>query len=272
MRAILSIIVPCHKSEDTLEETLYSVLEQEYQNWEVIIVNDGSPDNVEEIALKWLSRDSRFKYLKKTNGGLGTARNYGIQKSIGDYILPLDSDNKIEKHFTERAINLLENDKKIGVVYGDAMYFGEKEGTWKVGSFNKYKLLYSNYIDACAVIRRTVFKDLGYYDDKIPFQGNEDWEFWLRIISSKFTFFYLEKITFYYRVTSTSMIRSFNQDMFDKNKAYIKNKHSTLYIDGLTELYFENERYKSKILKASFYFRFKQLIKKLIKFVLDCVD
>lgn len=267
MKTILSIIVPCYKSEDTLEETLHSILEQESQNWEVIIVNDGSPDNVEEIALKWVSRDFRFKYFKKTNGGLGSARNYGIQKSVGDYILPLDSDNKIEKHFVKTAINLLENDKKIGVVYGDAMYFGEKEGLWKVGVFNKYKLLYSNYIDACAVIRKTVFEDLGNYDEKMPFQGNEDWEFWLRILHSGFTFFYLEKVTFHYRVTSTSMIRSFNQEMFTKNISYIKNKHSILYIHGLTELYFENETYKSEILKGSFYFRFKQLIKKLIKLI-----
>ena len=68
---VISIIIPSYNTEQTLEETCISVINQEYQNWEAIIVNDGSPDNLEEIALEWVKRDSRFKYFKKENGGLG---------------------------------------------------------------------------------------------------------------------------------------------------------------------------------------------------------
>ena len=103
---VISIIVPCYNQAQYLPETLQSVLEQDYRHWECIIINDGSPDNTEEVALEWCSKDERFKYFKKENGGLSDARNYGIKHSVGKYILPLDSDDKISKDYTLEAINV----------------------------------------------------------------------------------------------------------------------------------------------------------------------
>lgn len=73
--SLISVIVPCYNQAQYLDECLQSVLDQTYQNWECIIVNDGSPDNTEEIALRWTKKDSRFRYLKKENEGLSSARN-----------------------------------------------------------------------------------------------------------------------------------------------------------------------------------------------------
>ena len=81
MNILVSIIVPCYNQAHFLDEALQSVLSQTYTNWECIIVNDGSPDNTENIAEKWLAVDSRFKYIKKDNGGLSSARNIGIKMS-----------------------------------------------------------------------------------------------------------------------------------------------------------------------------------------------
>lgn len=233
----ISIIIPCYNSEATLEETLISVRDQVFQGWEAIIINDGSPDNIEAIALEWVEKDSRFKYFKKENGGLGSARNYGIEKAVGIYILPLDSDNKVKPAYTEKAIPILEQQPEVGVVYGNAQYFGEKEGFWKVGPFNKYKMLNHNYIDACAIIRKEVFDELGLYDTNMPYQGHEDWEFWLRVIKSKFLFYYIKEMAFDYRVTENSMIRSFSKEMVLKNENYIVKKHSDLYQKYYSELF-----------------------------------
>lgn len=79
--ALISIIVPCYKQAHYLGEALQSVLEQTYENWECIIINDGSPDNTEIVAKKWIEKDVRFRYLYKENGGLSSARNAGIKKS-----------------------------------------------------------------------------------------------------------------------------------------------------------------------------------------------
>ena len=105
MNDLVSIIIPCYNQADYLPETLESIIQQTYPDWEAIIVNDGSPDNTEEIALQYTQKDSRFKYYKKENGGLSSARNYGIHRANGKYIIPLDSDDLIAPTFIEEGIN-----------------------------------------------------------------------------------------------------------------------------------------------------------------------
>ena len=229
MNPILSIIIPCYNSEATLEETLKSVLNQEFQEWEAIIVNDGSPDNLETIAIKYIEKDTRFKYFKKENGGLGSARNYGIQKSKGHYILPLDSDNQIEKDFALSAIPIFENDIEVGVVHGDAEYYGDKKGIWEVDEFNLDRMLAHNYIDACAIYRKNIWEQVGGYDEKMPHQGHEDWEFWVSLAGLKTKFHHLKKVTFKYYFSGKSMIRSFTDEMVLINQDYIIKKHSRLF-------------------------------------------
>lgn len=260
MKVKISIVIPCYKSASTLEETLESVLNQNNNEWEALIINDGSPDHVEEIASKWISRDNRFKYFKKINGGLGSARNFGLKHAQGQYILPLDSDNKIRPNFTNRAMEILDGDHSLGVVYGNAKNFGDKTDDWIVGEFDRFRMLNHNYIDACAVIRKRLFDNFGYYDENLPYQGHEDWEFWLRILNSNYKFYYLKEISFDYRVTNSSMINSFDDQMMSENINYIQQKYYYLYIQAYRELLGENKRLKKRI-KVTIIERF---IKKLI--------
>ena len=247
-KPIVSIIVPCYNTQKTLEETLESVINQDYENWEAIIVNDGSPDNLEAIALDWIEKDSRFHYYKKENGGLGNTRNFGIKKSKGKYILPLDSDNKLRPDFTSTALPIFESNSEIGVIYGNAMYFGEKTGEWIVGEFNFYKLLNRNFIDACAIIRKSLFEEIGGYDEKLPNQGHEDWDFWLQVMKTEYKFYYLNQMTFDYRVTGNSMIRSFDKFMMKENIDYITKKNYNLYAEGYFSLFRENKQLKKNSL------------------------
>lgn len=260
---MLSIIVPCFNSEKTLADTLQSIVVQSFQNWEAIIINDGSPDNLENIALEFVKSDQRFKYFKKENGGLASARNFGIKKSKGNYILPLDSDNKIRPNFVETALRIFDQNTSLGVVYGDANYFGIEEGLWKVGPFDKYRLLKHNYIDACSLIKKEIFDNVGLYDQNLPHQGHEDWDLWLRIVASKHTFYYLEEVTFDYRVSNNSMIKGFNEKMLKENIKYIKLKHFDLYEDSFAELYNKYQNLKVKIENKS---NFWSLVKKRLEF------
>jgi len=229
MNPILSIIIPCYNSESTLDTTLVSVISQDFQDWEAIIINDGSTDTTEEIALRWVESDKRFKYFAKPNEGLGKTRNHGIAKSNGLYILPLDSDNQLIKDFSKDAIAIFEKNQDIGVVYGDAQYFGEKNGLWKVGEYDLKKILVGNYIDACAIFRKKLWVETGGYDEKMPHQGHEDWEFWIALGSLNVKFHHLNKITFKYYVSKNSMIRSFTDEMVLLNQDYIVKKYSKQY-------------------------------------------
>ena len=101
---LISVIVPCYNQAQYLDECLQSVLDQTYTDWECIIVNDGSPDHTEEIAKKWVEKDARFRYLFKENGGLSSARNAGIEIAKGEWILPLDADDKIGNQYLEQFL------------------------------------------------------------------------------------------------------------------------------------------------------------------------
>jgi glycosyltransferase involved in cell wall biosynthesis len=240
MNPILSIIIPCFNAEATLESTLESVFNQDFQDWETIIINDGSTDSTEKIALEWINKDKRFKYFSKENEGLGKTRNYGISKANGVYILPLDSDNLIEKDFVLNAIQVFEKDPNIGVVHGHAEYFGERQGLWEVEQYDIKKILLDNYIDACAIYRKKLWEEVKGYDENMPFQGNEDWDFWIALGELNTKFHHLNEITFKYYVSKSSMIRSFTASMHQSNNDYISKKYSKLYQKYYIELYSVN--------------------------------
>jgi glycosyltransferase involved in cell wall biosynthesis len=238
MKPILSIIIPCFNSEATLDTTLKSVLNQKYQNWEAIIINDGSTDGTEEIALNWINKDGRFKYFTKQNEGLGKTRNFGINKCIGTLILPLDSDNQLEENFVHDAISIFETNPNIGVVYGHAQYFGKKNGFWEVDNFKLEKMLVHNYIDACAIYKKKFWEEVGGYDENMPYQGHEDWEFWIALGNLSAEFYHLNKITFKYFVSKNSMSQLFTNEIILQNQDYIVEKYSRLYHEQYTKAIF----------------------------------
>ncbi len=83
---LVSVIIPCFNQGNFLSESLDSVLTQTYPHWECIIVNDGSPDNTDDIAQLYCNKDKRFRYLQKKNGGLSSARNAGLKVMLGEYV------------------------------------------------------------------------------------------------------------------------------------------------------------------------------------------
>ncbi|MEJ0030732.1 MAG: glycosyltransferase family A protein [Bacteroidota bacterium] len=114
---MVSIIVPCYNQAEFLADVLNSVISQTYSDWECIVVDDGSPDNTTEVAAQFTSRDQRISVVTKKNGGLSDARNFGILRSKGKYILPLDADDRIGPDYLKLAVEALEKDPSLRVVY-----------------------------------------------------------------------------------------------------------------------------------------------------------
>ena len=102
--ALVSIIVPIYKTEQYLDDCIQSLLTQTYDNIEIILVNDGSPDRCPQMCDAWEQRDGRIKVIHKENGGLSDARNAGISIATGKYILFIDSDDAIPEHFVDNLI------------------------------------------------------------------------------------------------------------------------------------------------------------------------
>ncbi len=113
---LVSIIIPVYNGEDYLRETLDSIFSQEYTNWELIIVNDGSVDNSEQIV-KGIT-DQRVHYHYKVNAGVSSARNWGFAKAKGEYVVFFDADDIMSAGFLRRRVEVLEKNKEVGFACG----------------------------------------------------------------------------------------------------------------------------------------------------------
>lgn len=102
---LITVIVPVYKVEDTLDRCLESIVNQTYRNLEIILVDDGSPDNCPAMCDAWAGKDSRISVIHQQNGGLSAARNSGLDRCSGEYIAFVDSDDYIEPAFIERMVH-----------------------------------------------------------------------------------------------------------------------------------------------------------------------
>jgi glycosyltransferase involved in cell wall biosynthesis len=231
---LISVIIPCYNQSQYLPDALDSVLQQTYVNWECIIVNDGSKDDAEKVALKYQEKDKRFKYIFQENKGLSGARNAGIKNTLGDYILPLDADDKIGPQYLGDAINYFTSHPETTLVYGRARLFGIKEGEWLLKPYNYIDLLKSNLIYCSAVFKRVDFNMVGQYDENLK-TGYEDWDFYLRLLKPDSLVHQLKKCHFYYRIKQESMLTRLNEDNQQQLNYFIYNKYQHLY-----KIYFES--------------------------------
>lgn len=268
MNDLVSIIVPCYNQAEFLAETLDSVLAQTYSYWECIIVNDGSPDNTEEIAVLYSNKDNRFVYCKKNNGGIADARNYGIKKSHGKYILPLDSDDKIAPTYIEKAVKCHQNNPHTKLVYSDIMHFGLIEGEYELPAYNYNKLLYMNHIVCTCMYKREDYEKTNGYNISMIY-GLEDWDFLLSLLGPNDSVQKIEEPLFYYRQKEKSRSTELPKKYKEMRLMMICN-HLNEYQDMLFEFieYFDcGVNYKvlyNNIRKSKAYHLGKLLLKPLL--------
>lgn len=259
MNPLVSIIVPCYNQAQYLDECLQSVVEQTFENWECIIVNDGSPDNTEKIAQEWVSRDYRFKYYHKENEGVSSARNLGILKSLGEFLLTLDGDDKLGQDYLRLIIEEFKNDKSLTIVYSNARFFGTVEKFWNLPNFELKEFLLDNCIYCSAIFKKVDFLKTGGYDENMKY-GYEDWEFWINLISHSdiFKVKKIDYVGFYYRRKTISRDIEFLNDQVKiiSTKFEIYQKHHNFYdqhfggyIDNIKK--FERSRKKNEQLLKS---------------------
>jgi hypothetical protein len=211
----VSIIIPCYNQAHWLCDAIESALNQTYKNIEIIVVNDGSPDNTSEVV-----RHYPIILIEKENGGLSSARNAGIKKAIGDYILPLDSDDKISPLYIEKTIG------KGNIVSTWGLEFGNSSAELNPidnPTFDDFKII--NRINYCSLYKKEVWEKVGGYDEcDLMRHGCEDWDFWLRASKLGYNVFPVREVLFLYRKHGTSMING-AMSHYGEIKKYILGKH-----------------------------------------------
>ncbi|MCT7966001.1 glycosyltransferase [Laspinema sp. D1] len=238
----VSVIIPCYNQGEFVLEAIASVESCQEQVYEILIINDGSTSPVTQKVLSYL-QEKGYQVIHQSNQGLAAARNTGIKKARGRYILPLDADNRIKPAYITESVAILDEHPEVGVVYGNAELFGEKTGIVEVPDFDINRLVAGNYIDACAVFRRTVWQDCGGYDSHIPQKlGYEDWDFWLGVAEKGWQFHHIAEVMYEYRYRSNSMVSACNipqnrRELF----RYICSKHIGLYVTNFANIFAQKE-------------------------------
>ena len=179
----ISVIIPAYNRANYLTEAINSVLSQTYRNFELIVVNDGSQDNTEEILKKYTGK---IKYFYQENNGVSSARNKGIDNSKGEFLCFLDSDDLWEKKKLEKQIDYFNKNVDVKICYTDEIWIRRGK---RVNQMKKHKKHSGNIfkmslplciISASSVmIKKEVLSKVGFFDES--FQVCEDYDLWLRI-------------------------------------------------------------------------------------------
>jgi glycosyltransferase involved in cell wall biosynthesis len=226
----ISVIIPCFNSGQYLREAIASVeLYSDSQVYEIIIVNDGSTDIATLELLQQLQGEG-YQIIHQSNKGPAAARNTGVNTSRGKYLLLLDSDNKIRAAFIDVGLKVLDEQPGVGVVHGQAAFFGEAmQARFRPRPFDLYNILANNYIDMCTIIRRTAWEQVGGMDEARELIGHEDWEFWLRLYTNGWKFSFVNRVLFDYRMGSDSLVAQATQgDKYMRMRQYVYHKHWSL--------------------------------------------
>jgi glycosyltransferase involved in cell wall biosynthesis len=250
---LISIIIPCYNHGVYIREALQSIENcKDKTICEVIIIDDGSTDPFTIEEMDKLSKEG-WRVIRQHNQGLGAARNTGVANAVGKYILPLDADNRIRNTYLSAA-SIMENDPGISVVYGDAQYFGSKDTIWKNQPWSLQRLMLSNFIDACTLIRSSSLKEVGNYSTDFKYSGYEDWDLWLKMAFKGYGFYYLNEICFDYRVLDSSMVRTLTRKKGNINDILdqMYQKHAP-YMDPVAVEDFILQQYKKNPL--GYYFK-----------------
>ena len=213
-KSLISIIVPVYNVEKYLRECLDSIMSQTYQNFECLLINDGSPDHSADICREYVEKDSRFRYFEKENGGVSSARNLGIEHSKGEYITFIDSDDWVESDYVETLYDeLIKENADIAVSTYKRFEMGDN--CWYVHAFQRGydKKVFTNkkFMDELLsldgfdnsyrfvsgkLVHRNMLENIAF---NVATTFGEDMEFWFKIYMVSDRVVYVNKDTYNYR-------------------------------------------------------------------------
>lgn len=228
MNGLVSIIIPCYNAEKYIEETIVSVINQTYSNWELIIVNDGSTDNSFAIVKEFAEKDKRISFIEKSNSGVSDSRNKGLEKSKGDFIAFLDADDSWKPEYLEKQItNLQANQYTISYTACQLInQNGEKlnqqirgENNPQLDDFLIQKANY-NTNPSGIVYKKECFEKVKGFD--VNLSNNADQDILIQMLAKGNSIGYIDELLWDYRMHDNNMSK--NISVLEKDTLYLFNK------------------------------------------------
>lgn len=237
----VSVVVTCHNLGAYLDEALDALEAQTFQDFEVVVVDDGSNEPATLARLAELRR-ARTRLLRQANRGLPGARNAGVRESHGEYVCCLDADDLLLPRWLEEATRALDAEPALAYVSHWLRAFGEREWEWTPESCEPPALLDRNTVNGAALVRRAVLEAVGGYDESMR-QGCEDWELWIRLAERGYRGAILKDFHFLYRQRADSMTRAMHRGaMHPALFAHIVGRHAAIYGQHLEALLLRRHR------------------------------
>lgn len=228
----VSVIMPCYNDGRYIEESIRSLKNQTFTDYELIVIDDGS-DDPETLRILSALPDDHIRLLHTDHVRPAGARNHGIRQARGKYILPLDSDDLIEPTYLEKAVRILDENENIGIVYCYADLFGCRTGRWDLPDYSREQMLLDNVIFVTALFRREDWAAVGGFKENMDV-GIEDYDFWLALLELGREVHQIPEVLFRYRIKETSRTTEFKQNCEQMQRAYrtIFENHRKLYQDN----------------------------------------
>lgn len=224
---LVSVVIPCYNSGKTLDRTLNSIFAQSWSRIEIILVNDGSSDELTLQKLESILKLTNVNVVNQQNLGLSAARNTGIKNATGEFILPLDSDDWLDYRAIQKMVEIALSINSPTVIYSDIQVEGANSR--KKQSFNNYfEQLFSNQLPYCMLIPTKVFETIGLYDVSLR-NGLEDWEFNIRLFVNKVSYLKISEPLFHYDVNQTGMFIKDTLMIYSQIVKKIRIKYSEIY-------------------------------------------
>jgi len=235
---LVSVVIPCYNHGKLIQGAIDSILKQTYTNFEIIIVDDGSTEKRTTSIL----RDIKFpktRVYRKENGGPASARNYGIRKSSGEYILTLDADDKFHPAFVEKAVYIMQHSPETGMVTSYVKKICKKsieKAKLQGGDISSF--LIKHNASASLLYRYECWEDANGYDENIP--GFEDWDFAIGVTKNGWKVYSIPEYLFFYRKVGNSQYQKDLQKSPQIIK-YITEKHASVFREHITEILYAKE-------------------------------
>lgn len=222
MPALVSVIIPVRNMAAYLGRALDSVWSQTYKPIEIIVADDGSTDGINEI----LNRHPLATVIRNHHPspwGICGGRNVAFESARGEFVLPLDADDWIDRTYIEKTLTAMSFN--TGIVSTHFMYHGENEGMVLSGAPQTYETeLQCNNIPVCSLVRAEAIRQAGPWDHNL--RGWEDWDMWLRILKNGWQHRVIPEVLFHYRNHNTGMNAWANQPENKKTLyGYLLSKH-----------------------------------------------
>lgn len=267
-----TVVITCYNLGQYIQKAVDSILAQTLENIEIIIVDDKSTDEMTIGILKQLEKNVKVKYLNK-NCGVSCARNEGITSAKSEYILCLDADDTIETTYLEKAKNIFDADKNVGIVSCGLKTVGDEHWEWiPDDKLQVQNMLASSPLPTASCFRKKLSVQAGMYDTKL--RGYEDWNHWISIAKQGCNVRVIPEVLFFYLTRSNSKVKTSNKNVRHLVGKIIKN-HKELYSEYYEEIIIDKHeeliklRSQMKLITGFWIVRVMKKVWKVLKRIKD---